>query len=78
VDADAVEQAVTEYEALRREALRQEDTDPGLEALRAAVFLEDVLGLRVTDEDIAGDLSEDPPALRQVIDRSLHRTGSVG
>ncbi len=73
MEAHAVEQAVRDYEALRREALRQEDADPGLEAVRAAVFLEDVLGLRVTDEDIAGDLAENPPALRAVLDRAAGR-----
>jgi hypothetical protein len=71
MEPEAVEQAIAEYEALRREALREEDADPGLEAVRAAVFLEDVLGVRVTDEDITGDLAEHPPALRRVVGRVL-------
>ena len=77
MEPEAVEQAVAEYEALRREALREEDADRGLEAVRAAVFLEDVLGVRVSDEDITGDLSEQPPALRAVIERSRNRAGGA-
>lgn len=65
MDADAVEQAVAAYEAARRD-----DADPELEAVRAAVFLEDVLGVRVTDADIRGDLAQDPPALRRVLARA--------
>lgn len=69
MDARTAEHAVAEYEALRAEALRGGDADPGLEALRAAVFLETVLGVPVTDEDITGDLARTPPALRRVLAR---------
>lgn len=69
MNADAVEQALLDYEALHRD-----DDDRGLEAVRAAIFLEDVLGVRVTDDDIRGPLAGPTPDLRGVAARATGTT----
>ncbi|TRY18642.1 hypothetical protein FOJ82_05835 [Tessaracoccus rhinocerotis] len=40
--------------------------DPELDALRRALLVEDVLGVRLTDEQIAHHVLTDPAALRRL------------
>ena len=49
---DIIEQVLQDYEALRRP-----DSDPELEAVRAAIMLEDVFGIALSEAEI------DPVAL---------------
>ncbi len=69
MDGEAVDQALADYRALPRD-----ESDPGLEAVRAAVFLEDVLGVRVTDDDIRGALAAPAPDLRALVARATGAT----
>jgi len=52
VSRDIIEQVLQDYEALRRP-----DSDPELEAVRAAIMLEDVFGIALSEAEI------DPVAL---------------
>ena len=52
MNRDVVEQIFRDYDALHRP-----DTDPELEAVRAAIMLEDVFGVTLSDAEI------DPAAL---------------
>jgi hypothetical protein len=47
VNRDIVEQILRDYDALRRP-----DTDPDLEAVRAAIMLEDVFDIALSDAEI--------------------------
>jgi hypothetical protein len=47
VNRDIVEQVLRDYDALRRPG-----TDPELEAVRAAIMLEDVFGIALSDVEI--------------------------
>jgi hypothetical protein len=47
MNRDVVEQVLRDYEALRRP-----DTDPELEVVRAAILLEDVFGVTLSDAEI--------------------------
>jgi hypothetical protein len=47
VDRDIVEQILRDYDALRRP-----DTDPELKAVRAAILLEDVFEVALSDAEI--------------------------
>ena len=45
--------------------------DPMLDAVQAAIFLEDVFGLTMTDEDISPESLGDLEAIRRTLDRKL-------
>ena len=47
MNRDIVEQVLRDYDALRRPG-----TDPELEAVRAAIMLEDVFGIALSDVEI--------------------------
>jgi hypothetical protein len=52
VDRDQVEEVLRDYAAMRHP-----ETDPGLEAVRTAILLEDIFGIVLTDTEIG------PPVL---------------
>jgi hypothetical protein len=57
-------------EALRDLArLRDPDGDPELEAVKAAIFLEDVFGITLTDAEIDPEALGSPAGLRSVVGR---------
>jgi hypothetical protein len=64
VNRDLVEQVLRDYEALRRP-----DMDAGLEAVRLAILLEDVLGVTVADADIDPAVCADPAAVTALVTR---------
>jgi hypothetical protein len=66
MDRDMVEQVLRDYAALRRS-----DTDPELEAVRAAILIEDVFGVRLSDADIDPAVLADPPAVTALVARLL-------
>lgn len=68
-EADAVARAIEEYSRLR-----DPDGDPELEAVKAAVFLEDAFDVVLRDVDIDPDLLGTPEGMRSV----LSRTGGQG
>ncbi|MGO9161718.1 MAG: hypothetical protein ACLP7J_13560 [Streptosporangiaceae bacterium] len=64
MDRDIVEQVLRDYAALRRG-----DTDPELEAVRAAILIEDVFGVTLSDADIDPAVLADPPAVAALVAR---------
>jgi hypothetical protein len=58
VDRHIAEQVLRDYTALRRG-----DTDPELEAVRAAILLEDVFGVTLSDAEIDPAVLADVPAV---------------
>lgn len=64
-----VEQVLCEYAVLRRG-----DIDPELDAVRAAILIEDVFGVTLTETEIDPAVLADPPALAAVLAR-LRGTG---
>ena len=56
------EEALREYDDLRDPA-----GDPELEAVKAAIFLEDLLGVTLGDDDI--DLLRRPTGMREILTR---------
>lgn len=50
-------------------ALWDPDADPQLEAVRAAILLEDSLGIVLTDDDIDPGLLGDPSAMARLVER---------
>jgi hypothetical protein len=58
VNREIVEQVLRDYDALCRPG-----TDPGLEAVRAAILLEDVFGIALSDAEIDPAVLADVPAL---------------
>ena len=68
MNRDVVKQVLREHEALRRP-----DADPELEAVRAAILLEDVFGVTLPDIVIDPATFADPAAVAIVI-ACLRRT----
>ena len=64
MNRDIVEQILRDYDALRRP-----DTDPELEAVRAAVMLEDVFGIALSDAEIDPAVLADPSAVADLVAR---------
>jgi len=64
VNRDIIEQVLREYEALR-----QPDADPQLEAVRAAILLEDVFGVTLPDAAIDPAVLADPSAVATLVAR---------
>ena len=56
------EQILTDYDALRRPG-----TDPELEAVRAAIMLEDVFGITLSDAEIDPGVLADSPAVAALV-----------
>jgi hypothetical protein len=64
VNRDIVEQVLRDYDALRRP-----DTDPELEAVRAAIMLEDVFGIVLSDAEIDSAVLADSSAVAALVAR---------
>lgn len=64
MNRDIVEQVLRDYEAVRRR-----DADAGLEAVRLAILLEDVLGVTLPDADIDPAVLADPAAVTALVTR---------
>lgn len=62
MNRDLVEQILTDYDALRRPG-----TDPELEAVRAAIMLEDVFGITLSDAEIDPGVLADSPAVAALV-----------
>ncbi len=69
MDCDIVEQILRDYDALRRPG-----TDPELEAVRAAILLEDVFGVTLSDAEIDAAVPVDASAVAALVAR-LRGTG---
>ena len=64
MNRDIVEQVLRDYDALRRP-----DTDPELEAVRAAILLEDVFGIALSDAEIDPAVFADSAAVAALVAR---------
>ena len=64
MNRDIVEQVLRDYDALRRP-----DTDPGLEAVRAAILFEDVFGVALSDAEIDPAVFADGSAVAALVAR---------
>jgi hypothetical protein len=64
MNRDVVQQVLRDYEALRRP-----DTDPELEALRAAILIEDVFDVVLSDAEIEPDTFADASAVAALVAR---------
>jgi hypothetical protein len=64
VNRDLVEQVLQDYAALRRG-----DTDSELEAVRAAILIEDVFGVTLSDADINAAVLADASAVAALVAR---------
>jgi hypothetical protein len=64
VNRDTVEQVLRDYRALCRPG-----TDPGLEAVRTAILLEDVFGIALSDAEIDPAVFTDGPAVAALVAR---------
>jgi hypothetical protein len=64
MNRDLVEQVLRDCEALRRP-----DADPELEAVRAAVLLEDVFGITLSDAEIGPAVLAGPAAVAVLVAR---------
>jgi hypothetical protein len=64
MNRDIVEQVLRDYQALRRPG-----SDPELEAVRAAILLEDVFGVALSDGDIDPAVLADSSAVAALVDR---------
>jgi hypothetical protein len=64
VNRDIVEQVLRDYDALRRP-----DTDPELEAVRAAILLEDVFEVALSDAEIDPAVLVDASAVASLVAR---------
>jgi hypothetical protein len=62
VNSTLVDRVLAEYAHLR-----EADPDPGLEAVRIAIFLEDVFGVTLRDEQIDVAVLSDADALRVLL-----------
>lgn len=69
MNRDIVEQILRDYDDLRRP-----DTDPELEAVRAAILLEDVFGIALSDAEIDPAVLADSSAVADLVAR---RQGAV-
>ena len=67
-DADAVTRAVAEYDAVRDTA-----GDPDLQAVSAAIFLEDACDVVLTDEEIDVRVIGTPAGMRRVVEQARRR-----
>ncbi len=63
-ESGRVEQVLFELEELR-----DPTGDPELEAVKAAILLEDSLGITLTDDDIDPSLLADPSSVAQLVAR---------
>jgi hypothetical protein len=61
---DLVDDALRDFARLRDPA-----GDPELEAVKAAIFLEDVFGITLTDADIDPDVLGSAAGLRSIVSR---------
>lgn len=64
MNRDTVEQVLRDYDALRRPG-----TDPGLEAVRAAILLEDVFDIALSDAEIDPAVFADSAAVAALVAR---------
>ena len=64
MDRDMVEQVLHDYAALHRA-----DTDPGLDAVRAAILIEDVFGVTLSDAEINPAVLTDASAVAALVER---------
>ena len=64
MNRDAVEQVLRDYDALRRPG-----TDAELEAVRAAILLEDVFGITLSDAEMDLAVVADPSAVAALVAR---------
>lgn len=64
MNRDIVEQILRDYDALHRL-----DTDPELEAVRAAIMLEDVFGIALSDAEIDPAVLADSSAVAALVAR---------
>ena len=64
MNRDVVEQVLRDYDALRRP-----DADPELEAVRAAILVEDVFGVTLSDAEIDAAVLADPAAVAALVAR---------
>ena len=64
MNRDIIEQILRDYEAFRRP-----DTDPELEAVRAAILIEDVFDVTLSDADIDQALFGDRSAIAALVAR---------
>jgi hypothetical protein len=64
VNRDIIEQVLRDYNALRRP-----DADPELEAVRAAILLEDVFGVTLSDAEIDLAVFTDASAVAALVSR---------
>lgn len=64
MNRDIIEQVIRDYGALRRP-----DTGPDLEAVRAAIMLEDVFGIALSDAEIDPVVLADPSAVAALVAR---------
>jgi predicted ATP-dependent Lon-type protease len=64
VNRDIVEQVLRDYDGLRRP-----DTDPELEAVRAAILLEDVFDVLLSDAEIDPAVLADAHAVTALVAR---------
>ena len=64
--AGQVDRILSEYDAQRDPA-----GDPGLEALKAAIFVEDVFGITLSDDEITPDVLGSASALRALVTSRL-------
>ena len=62
MNRDLVEQVLRDYDALRRPG-----TDPELEAVRAAIMLEDVFGITLSDAEIDPGVLADSAAVAALV-----------
>ncbi len=64
MDRDLIEQVLGDYAALRRG-----DSDPELEAVRAAILIEDVFNIILSDVEIDPVVLADVPAMAALVAR---------
>ncbi len=64
LDRNMVERILRDYSAFR-----QGDTDPELEAVRVAILIEDVFGVRLSDADIEPSVLTGTSAVATVVAR---------
>jgi hypothetical protein len=69
VSRDTIQQVLRDYDALRRPG-----TDPGLEAVRTAILLEDVFGIALSDAEIDPAVLADSAAVAALVS---HLRGAV-
>ena len=73
MNADLIDQVLAEYEHQRTAY-----ADPALEAVRTAIFVEDVFGITLRDDQIDPAVLTDPTALRGLMIRRVRPTLMCG